>query len=236
MPRTRTRWKAIPAYLAAPLLALPFPRAHADIGGSASLQSDGLYRGISYSNHRTQGQLTLSWDGDSGWYAGTLATQARFSGQRSSPHVQLFAGHVARLWAGVDAEAGITSTRFTALSKYDYAEAYLGLLGDRWSARLHYADDYFGSQQRSLYGELNLHMPLAPAVQAYAHLGLIHGRGGPYTNPHGPTRLDLRLGLVWRIEAVELQAAWVAASRGGPYTWADESRRQTVVLGASAAF
>jgi hypothetical protein len=49
--------------------------------------------------------------------------------------------------------------------------------------------------------------------------------------------VDLRAGASWQLgENCELQLAWVSASRGGPYTWADSAHRRRVVLGATATF
>jgi hypothetical protein len=50
-------------------------------------------------------------------------------------------------------------------------------------------------------------------------------------------RTDLRAGTSWQLgTSSELQLAWVAASRGGPYTWTDATRRRTVVLQLTTAF
>jgi uncharacterized protein (TIGR02001 family) len=236
MPPTRLPRLALSASLATALSACS-PSAIAELGGTVSLQSDGRYRGISYSEHGPQAQVTLAYDDSpSGWYGGGLLTQTRFAGERPNAFVQGYLGRVAMVTVGLDADAGLSLHHFDSISRYDYAEAYVGLLGERWNARLSYANDYYGSRQRSLYGELNLDWPLTPSTLAFAHLGVIRGSAGPFSSPHGLTRLDLRVGAGWRLGLCELQLAWLASTRGGPYTWADERRRQTVVLGVSAAF
>ena len=201
-----------------------------------SLQSDARYRGISYSDGQPQAQLTLAYDASEGWYGGGLLTQAHFNGSPRRAYMQAYAGRVLGLAPGLDAEAGLNFNHFDGTGRYDYAEAYAGLLGERWNARLHLSNDYYGSGQHSAYAEANLNWPLAREWQAFAHAGLIRGWGGAYGNPQGATRFDGRAGLAWRRGAFELQLAWVAVGRGGPTTWVEDRHRQTVVLGLSAAF
>lgn len=233
MPIAPLPWRGLSASLALCAAACP---ALADIGGTVSVQSDGRFRGLSYSNGEPQVQATLAWDGTGGWYAGALWTQTRFGPQRRSPLWQAYAGRVVPLAVGIDAEAGLNLSHFSTITRYDYAEAYVGLLGERWNARLHLSNDYYGSQQRTAYVELNLRWPLAPALSSFAHLGVMHGSGGPYASPHGPTRSDLRVGAAWRPGIAELQLAWVAATAGGPQTWTGTARQQAWVVGFSAAF
>jgi hypothetical protein len=115
----------------------------------------------------------------------------------------------------------------------------VGLLGERWNLRLYHSPDYYGSGQRSVYGEFNLRWPVAKGVGLMGHVGVLRGHGAPsaYADSRGPTRVDLRAGASWQLgENCELQLAWVSASRGGPYTWADSAHRRRVVLGATTTF
>lgn len=223
--------------LTAPLLA---GVAQADAGGTLSLQSDARERGLSYSGSRPSAQLGLAWDSDAGWYAGTLLSRARFDAEHRGAWLRLYGGRVVGLATGLDGELGLVANRFESLSRYDFVEAYAGLLGERWSLRLHHATDYYGSGQRSVYGEFNWRWPLAKDVAAVGHAGVLRGRGGnappAYVEPHGPSRVDWRAGASWQLGGgCELQLSWVGASRGGPYTWTDSTRRRAAVLSISAA-
>jgi uncharacterized protein (TIGR02001 family) len=212
--------------------------ARADVGATVSVQTDARDRGLSYSNNRPSAQLGLAWDGVGGWYAGAQLARVRFNTERSS-RLQVYGGRVAELLPGLDGEVGAVAHSFGAVSHYDFQEVYAGLLGERWNLRLYHSPDYYGSRQSSLYGEFNLRWPLAQGVAALGHVGVLHGRGPqlPFLEPHGPTRVDQRLGLSWHAGAgSELQLAWVSASRGGPYTWIDATRRHTAVLSAMMAF
>lgn len=213
--------------------------AHADIGGTLSLQTDARDRGMSYSANRPSAQLGLAWDSSGGWYAGAQLAYARFS-LHSGAALQLYGGRVFGLASGLDGEAGIAAHAYENVSNYDYQEAYVGLLGERWSLRAYFSPDYYGIGQRTLYTEFNLRWPLAPRLSALGHVGLLHGFGGqalPYAESRSSTRGDLRLGASWQLGASsELQLAWIAAGRAGPYVWTDATRRRTAVLSLTTAF
>jgi len=214
---------------------LPARAELGDLGGTVSVQSDARERGLSYSQDKPQAAATLSYDGSDGWYGGTLLTRARFDAGHHSDLTQFYAGRVVSLSNGLDFEAGLQYSRFPSISRYSFAEAYAGLLGARWNARLHFASDYYGSGTRTAYAEYNTNWPLHNDVQAVAHLGMLLRAGGRDV-AGGSARYDSRLGLAWQLRPIELQLAWVAVSPGGPYTWVDERRRNALVLGVSASF
>ncbi|MFG6490461.1 TorF family putative porin [Roseateles sp. BYS78W] len=217
--------------------ALP---AGADVGGTLSLQTDARSRGMSYSGNRPSAQVSLAWDGDGGWYGGGQLGYARFDAQHRGGWLQVYGGRVFGLAPGLDGEAGVVAHVFESVSRYDYQEAYCGLLGDGWQLRVYASPDYYGVGQRSLYAELNARWPLDSGWSAVGHVGVLRGFGSqvvPYSSLPGSTRQDLRLGASRLLgTGSELQLAWVAASRGDPYTWTDSSRRRTLQLTLTTAF
>ena len=226
--------------LIAPLLGAAAP-VGADVGGTLSLQTDARERGMSYSDEKPSAQFSLAWDGDVGWYGGAQLSHARFDAQRHGARLQAYGGRVIELAPGLDAEAGVIAQAFENVSNYDFREGYVGLLGERWNLRLYHSPNYYGVGQRSLYGEFNLRWPIATGMGLMAHVGWLRGYGTAptvvYGEAHGPTRVDLRAGASWQLgERAELQLAWVAASRGGPYTWATSAHRRRVLLGVTATF
>ena len=234
MSRTRLHRLNSKLCLAAAALAGSGCAAAQGLGGTVALQSDSRFRGVSYSDEKPNAQATLTYDGSAGWYGGAMLTKVHFGPDRQSTMLQGYAGRVFSLATGLDAEAGVQVNRFDGITRYNYGEAYVGLLAERWNARLYASNDYYGTKQRSLYAEVNLNWPLTQSVQAFAHAGVIDARGGPYAEPS--SRTDWRAGVAWRYGVAELQLAWVGASRGGPYTWTADEHRQTWVLGLSAAF
>ncbi|HEY1129742.1 MAG TPA: TorF family putative porin [Roseateles sp.] len=242
MPPARPALAARLTTLLLPLLAVCLA-ARADVGGTLSWQSDARDRGVSYTGGRPGAQLGLGWDGEAGWYAGASLARVRLDADRRSAWLRVYGGRVVELWPGLDVEAGLVVHRFGALSRYDFAEAYVGVLGERWSLRLHHAPDDYGSGQRSHYAEFNSRWPLAPRWAAVGHVGVLRGQGASrwpaqYVGAaHGPTRIEMRGGMSWQPgDSAELQLAWVSASRGGPTMGADTGRRRAVVLGLTAAF
>jgi len=218
------------------LLMSATPSAQAEIGGTVAVQSDARERGLSYSQDKPQGQVTVAIDGSTGWYGGGLLTRAEFGPGHNSTLLRGYVGRVTRLMPGMDVEAGLQYNRYASIARYDYGEVYIGLLAERWSTRLYFSNDYYGNGEHSLYGEVNLNWPLPNSMMAVAHVGALNGPGGEYPSPHGNTRFDTRLGLAWQMRPFELQLSWVNVSLGGPFTWTTERRRNTAVLSLSASF
>jgi len=217
--------------------------ARADVGATLSLQTDARDRGLSYSGNRPSAQLGLAGDFDAGWYAGMSLGEARFA-DRSGPWLRVYGGRVMSLVPGLNGEFGLLAHRFDRIRRYDFVEAYAGLLGERWNLRVYASPDYYGIGQRSVYAEVNGRWPLGAEASSPAlvgHVGALRGWGGDavpaYTEPHGPTRTDLRAGLSWPWGGSgEWQLLWTSASRGGPFTWTDASRRQAVSLNFTLGF
>jgi len=214
--------------------------ARADVGGTLSLQTDARDRGMSYSGGRPSAQLGLAWDGQGGWYAGAQLAYVRFDAGRRGAALQVYGGRVFELAPGLDGEVGLIAHAVENLSHDDFQEAYAGLLGEGWTLRFYLSPDYYGTGQRSAYAELNLRRPLAAGWALVAHAGLLDVSGGwalPYARQQRGSRRDVRVGLSHALgESGELQLAWVAASRGGPYTGTGSMRRRGVVLGLTLAF
>lgn len=219
------------------LLLAGIAPAWAQFGGSLSLQTDPRFRGVPLNGGKPQGQVSLSYDEPtSGWYGGALLSRMRFAETRRSSLGQAYVGRVLPLSTGLDAEAGVSWTHYTSLPSYDYAEAYAGLLSERWNARLYYSGNYYGRGQPSVYAEWGLNWPLSAAIQGFVHLGALKGSSGLRANPHGSTRFDARLGAALRQGSIEYQLAWSTVSRGGPYAGPYEAQRQSLMLGAALSF
>lgn len=215
--------------------------ARADVGATLSVQTDARERGVSYTGNRPGLQVGLNWDGAAGWYAGASLARVRFDADRRGAWLRVYGGRVVELRPGLDVEGGVVLNRYEGQSRYDFAEAYAGLLGEGWNMRLHHAPNYYGSGQGTVYGEANLRWPAAAPLAALAHAGVLRSQGAsrwanqPY-NPRGAARVDARAGASWQWgEGLEMQLAWVFAGRGGPVMWAGATRRSTVVLSVSTA-
>ena len=208
----------------------------AQVGGSILAETDYRYRGVSLSGEDPTLHLSLSYDHPAGWYAGaSLAAVELVPGFRRAATTG-YAGYVQRSAAGWAWEAGATVSHFSGFSGYDYGEAFAGVIGERWSARLYFSPDYFGRNARTLYGEVNGGVPISPMFRAFVHLGVLSRLSG--TAPEGveEVRYDVRAGIGARMGGSDLRLAWVAGGPGEPYVAAYRQRRSTAVLSYSFDF
>jgi uncharacterized protein (TIGR02001 family) len=209
--------------------------SHAQLGVSVAADSDYRFRGVSLSDSRPSLRMTLNYDAPDGWYAGASATRAALTQRHRYTQGLGYAGWVTRAVEGRSLEFGADYSYFAGNSTYDFAEAYAGLLAERWSARVYYAPNYFGRNVQTLYAELNAHFPLNERARLFGHLGLLAAlRGG--NDDGAKARGDGRAGAGLVLRDWDLQLAWVTASRGGPYPAVYGGRRSAWVAGATLSF
>ena len=210
--------------------------AFAQAGGSMTFLSDDRYRGISLSQEKPTLRVSGAYDDPSGWFAGGSLTEVKLYRPQWQVQVLGYAGYAGRLSERFGWEAGATVVHFGSDSQYDYQEAFAGLSGERWNTRLHYSPDYFGSGARTVYGELNLGLPLSPLTRLTAHAGALMRVGG--TSIEGArTNFDGSLGLAVARDAWDVQIAWIAGGRSAVYPTAyGRASRGALVLSASLSF
>ena len=223
--------RAAPRLAALAVLALP-AGARAEWGGSVVLESDARFRGISLTDERPAAHVTLGYDHAGGGYAGASLGNVAFEGRGEYPALLGYAGITGAVGAGWRWDAGATYWHVAGLSRYDYGEAYAGVLGERWSARLSLSPDYYGGGARTAYAELDAGWPLAAGWRVAAHVGVLRrvdvGGAG--------ARADGRLAAAVQLGAVEVQLAWVGVTSVGPYVASYDQRRSTLVASAAFAF
>jgi len=203
-----------------------------------SLVSDYRYRGVSLSAGDPALQASFAYDHPSGFYAGLFASSVAFA---VSSHRELellpYAGYVRRLASGLAAEIGAEYAAFTGPEDYDYPELYVGIAGDRVSARLYYSPRYFGRDSGAFYAELNAAQPLADHLRLLAHAGVLVNRGND--TKYGPADrqiFDGRVGIAIDFDPIEIQASWVGVSSSHAGYPIGGDRRNTVVVMLSCAF
>jgi uncharacterized protein (TIGR02001 family) len=209
--------------------------AQAQLGATLSLDSDYRYRGVSLSDEEPSVRATVNYDAPERWYAGISITRAALA--FVDTYVQLigYAGWVAPPVDGTSVEVGVFGSHFAGASGYDFAEAYAGLLGERWSARVSYSPNYYGRHVRTTYVEVAAHAPVGRQGRVFGHVGALV----PWSGAAGDAeaiRFDASLGAGWAFGRVDLHVAAVGATRRGPYPAAYSGRRATVVAGVSVAF
>jgi uncharacterized protein (TIGR02001 family) len=202
---------------------------------SVAVDSDYRFRGVSLSESSPGLRAAVNYDAQNRCYGGASATRVELA--RGDPYAQLlgYAGCVLGADGAHPFELGATFSHFTGDSSYDFAEGYVGVLAQRWGARVHFAPDYFGRHVSTVYAELDVHTLLDEHWRVFGHLGgivRISGDGGGESR----SRVDVRFGGGWVWRALDLQVSWLAASRGGPYPAVYDKSRSAWVATASYSF
>jgi uncharacterized protein (TIGR02001 family) len=223
---------------ALPLICFFTPvAAHAQLSGSAGILSNYMYRGISFSAEKPAARLALNYDAPNGWYAGGQVVSGQLSVETHRSAQWLgYAGYAQRLASGLSWEAGATAYAFSGVSNWNFREVYVGLGSEKISARLHYAPDYLGFGERTLYAELNGGMPLTQRLNFFWHAGYLHSRDNARTShPEG------RIGLAASSNGWQAQLSFdvvrLRAVYSGYYDEAAESKlRHEIVLALARSF
>ena len=230
------RGVAIRAALVAALLVGASAAARAQLAASVTGYSDYRFRGVSLGDDRPGVQLAVNYDTSAGWFLGASGTGVALGRGRRYAAAMGYAGYAAVTTQGLSWELGAVASHFSGDSSYDYAEAFTGLSGERWNVRLYLAPDYFGRGVATAYLEGNGNLPLGEYARLLGHAGVLAGRGGADGSDSRRARIDGRLGGGYARDAIDLQLAWVAATRGGPYPAVYDSRRGAWVLSVTLAF
>lgn len=198
-------------------------------------ESDYRFRGVSLSDSKPGLHATLNVDAPGGAYGGVSLTRAALTPAERYTQVLGYAGWVTPAGGGRHVEIGASFAHFVGNASYDYAEAFFGLLAERWQLRAYVAPDYFGRDTATLYVEGNLQHPLGEQLRAFGHLGtllVLHAPDGTDKS----TRADVRVGLGWTQRHWDLQIAGSAVTPGGPYPAQYRGRRSTVIVSVAYSF
>ncbi len=218
-------------------LLLPVVAA-AQLSGSAGVESDYRFRGVSLSASKPSLRLSVNVDSPRGAYAGISATQAEVSqGDRYAQWLG-YAGYAWPASAGKTLEFGATYSHFGGSGRSDFGEVYAGLLSALWSLRLNYSPDYFGRHVQTAYADALWHVQLSDTLRLFGHVGLLAPLAGrdPAVPDGNRMRADVRVGAGWTVRDIDLQLAWTAASRGGPFPAGYGQRRSAWIIGATYSF
>ena len=227
-------WRDRARALASLLLAAAAP-VHAQLGASVAIDSDYRFRGVTLSESGPTARASFNYDAANGCYGGASATRVELA--RGDRYLQVlgYAGCAVPVSVGRHVESGLAFLHFSGDAGYDFAEPYVGLLAERWSARVHLAPDYFGRNVSTIYAELDGHTLLDEHFRLFGHVGAIVRIAGD-AGGASRSRADVRVGVGWAMRGVDARLAWNAASRGGPYPAVYDKPRSAWVASASYSF
>jgi uncharacterized protein (TIGR02001 family) len=223
------------------LLAAIGNAAEAQVAFSAALDSDYRIRGVSFSDGRPTGSLTISLDHSSGLYAGATGVvgDTDHSGIRPLGY-QANAGYAVRTAQGWSVDAGVSTAGFTQyLNRRElltYSEIYAGVSAGSVSAHLYYSPDYLREHVQTLYGEVDAAVRIRPNLRLFGHLGLLAPLSGRDAAELNGPRYDLEAGVAADVKQLELRLAWSRAQSGARDLPAYFEGGDAVVASASVAF
>jgi uncharacterized protein (TIGR02001 family) len=226
------------AAAAVAVLALPVA-VQAQLSGSATIDSDYRFRGVSLSDSKPSVRLDANLDTAAGWYVGAAATQAQVAGSDRYAQLLGYGGYAMRIGGGNSLEFGASFSHFLSKNAYDFAEGYAGLLSDRWSLRLSYSPDYFGRHVKTAYLDASGHWPLGEQTRLFGHIGVLTPLAGGYPGDTdaNKSRADILLGAGLALGDTDLRLGWTMASPGGPFPAPDPHRsRGSWLFSASYSF
>lgn len=193
-----------PIPLLAPLLAVALPLQAADFGGTATLTSDYVFRGISQSDRRVAPQAGLRLDTASGVYASAWASRVVFPGAPDA-RAEIDAVLGVQRALGADWAGDINATWFTyaGAPELDYVEwiATATWRQRRW-VTLGVSGDVFATGHTGLYLQAGGRLPLTAATRlefAGGYYRLEHAYGDDYAHAQAAlvwaprARAELRL-------------------------------------------
>lgn len=226
--------------LAAGVLLCSTGPAWCQTSANLNLLSAYTARGVTMDPHpvaqlRVEHDLATHCDAgcEVGWYVGAFASPIRLDNRRQAQLIA-YGGRSQRIGATLTWDVGITHSRFTRGSRFDYNEFHVGLMRGRSSARLLYSPAYYG-ENPSLYLDLNHAYALGEQWTLALHAGML--RPLRAKGAYGDTEragTDLRLTLARQVGAYRLQAGWQTARH--PYHLPGANRARALTAGVSLPF
>lgn len=212
--------------------------AHAQVAGSAGVDSDYRLRGYSLSGGRPVASTQLSYDHPSGFYfSGTGLTELggdmRFLGAIAN------AGYAKRLNGHVTLDGGVLRSQVRSVDRsepdFKYTELYAGAYVGPVAGHLYYSPRYRTSGQSTLYADLEAGFEPRPNWRISGHVGVMTYLSSSRYWTAGETQGDWRVTLARRLGRMELHAA---ASGRGPVGYAAGAKRNkaAVAVGGSISF
>lgn len=209
----------------------------AQVAARAVLTSDYRYRGVSLSDGKPSASLSLSYDHDSGLYAGATVTgvigprgDARLLGTAE------YVGYARHFDTGTAWDIGATHAKIDdqirADHSFEHTEIYAGLIRDHASAHLYYSPNYFGQGAATVYVDVDGAFRPARRWRLFGHVGALTPLEGRGSSDIRRERYDLRAGAAAEFERGELQLAWTVTGPGAGYPLGQTQGEGALILTA----
>ncbi len=211
------------------------------MGGSASIESDYRYRGVSLTDGKPAVSLNISYDQNSGLYAGAsvIGVSGAHDSVRMLENLE-YIGYVARVSTRTAWDLGVTHSDFKPNSpkhlSFEYTEIYTGVIRDHLSAHVHYSPNYFGQGVSTVYVDLDGAFRPARRWRVFGHVGVLTPINESVSPGSYRERYDLRAGVAAEFKGGELQLAWTTTRPDLSYPVGHAQSRDALVIAATCFF
>lgn len=214
--------------------------AQAQVAGSASIQSDYRYRGVSLTGGKPAVSLSIAYDHESGLYAGVSAFGASGADNSVRFGATGYFGYVARVSPSTAWDLGVTHSAYEVNapqnSSFGYTEIYTGIVKDHFSVHLHYSPDYFGQGASTVYVDLDGAYRPSRRWRLFGHVGLLTPIAQPASSGSFRERYDLRAGAAAEFARGEVQLALTSTGPDLAYPEGHSQDRAALVVAATFFF
>nr|WP_256375857.1 TorF family putative porin [Caulobacter sp. S45] len=233
--------------------------ARAQLGASATVESQYNVRGVSLNDAKPDIRFGLTYDHASGAYgglSGILGDTAR-NGVQPLGYIA-YLGFAKPLPNGWIWDVGATNTQITlyipastllrspqnttykqaSTERYraDYSEFYSGVSVHDISARVYISPDYLNQGVSTAYLDLNAAYRPIPQLRLYGHAGALtpldSSKGAESDREH----FDLGAGAVWELHHAELRLAWTGVTSKVEYPINFRQKNNALILSATGFF
>jgi hypothetical protein len=236
-----------------------FGRAQAQVGLSATVESDYRYRGYSLTDRKADLRLSATYDHPSGAYAGVsgIVGGGVGGGVRTLGYVG-YLGFAARAHDGLVWDVGLTDTHLgitapihravispqntvviQSLDKFyhiDYSEIYAGVTRNNLSAHLYFSPHYSSKGSKTAYLDISYAIRPVEHIRLFWHAGLLSPLGGQLRAVNRRERYDLRVGTAFEFDHGEVQLAWTQIGPRVEYPIGHLQPSNALVVSASAFY
>ena len=227
--------------------------ANAQLAGSATLESQSVYRGVPVDNGEPDVSLGGSYDHPSGAYlgvSGTVGLTAN-SGVRPLGYVT-YLGFARRDLNRLTWDVGLTISEYTTylsgrpagssalVGTYSYhapyREAYIGMSDLDWNARLYLSPNYRKAGAGAAYLDLTRTIEMSRSVRVYIHAGLVTPFGGSDRPGADRERFDEGAGCAFDYRSLRFRVGWTRASPAVLYPQSEHPAADRAIVGVSRYF
>lgn len=217
------------------------PSASAQTGAELSLATDDLFRGHSLSEGRPVARGELSYDHNSGVYAGVAiaAVATRYDGIEFL-NVQENVGYAYTVTPSIGIDLGLVGytygKSYSGGREVTYFEPYLGVTFPNFTIHVHYAPDYLSLGQATIYADIEANRAIARHVHLNLHLGVLAPVQAIVADGPVRSQFDWRAGVSIDKGGFALRFSLAGLGPGADYYAGEYHGHTKVILGISHIF